>query len=291
MSRIPLQPETSAARALALTVTALMVALGIIALAGAAALRHVEQGWRAALADRWTVELTSADPDQPVPQADIERALAGLRATAGISSAHLIDPSEIRRLLRPWLGDSAAVGELPLPVLIDVTIDPLRSPAPDAVAQRMTAIVRGVRVDDHGAWTRDLARLAKAGEAVGLALFAMIAAIMALTIAAAARTRLAINRPEIELLHTLGASDVYIARQFQAGAFRSAVMGALLGTVLAGGAIAAFLGIGQSFAPLIPKLALQPIDWAALAAVPIAAILLATLVARGTALTLVGRLP
>jgi cell division transport system permease protein len=291
MTRIPLQPETSATRALALTVTALMVALGIIALAGAAALRHVEQGWRAALADRWTVELTGADVDQPVPQADVDRVLGTLRTTPGVSSAQPIESDEIRRLLRPWLGDDVAVGALPLPVLIDVTIDPARSPAPSAVTERITPIVHGARVDDHGSWTRDLARLAGAGEAVGLALFAVIAAIMALTIAAAARTRLAINRPEIELLHTLGATDSYIARQFQAGAFRSAIVGALVGTILAGGALAGFLGIGPSFAPLIPKLALEPVDWAALAAVPIAAILLATLVARGTALTLVGRLP
>jgi len=291
MRRIPLQPETSAARALSLTVTALMVALGIIALAGAAALRHVEQGWRAALADRWTVELPAAEPDRPIPGPNIDRTVAALRAVHGVVGARLLEPAEIRRLLQPWLGDAQAIAELPLPVLIDVTLDSASPPRPDAVAQAASAIVPGAKVDDHGTWTRDLARLAKTGEALGLALFAMIAAIMAMTIAAAARTRLALNRPEIELLHTIGASDRYIARQFQTGAFHSALVGALLGTVVAGGAVAAFLGLGSSFAPLVPRLSLDPIDWAALAAVPVAAVLLATLVARNTALALVGRLP
>ncbi len=46
-------------RTLSSIVTALMVALGTLVLAGAEAIRHVDIEWRHALADRWTVELTA----------------------------------------------------------------------------------------------------------------------------------------------------------------------------------------------------------------------------------------
>jgi cell division transport system permease protein len=291
MARIPLQPETRAARALSLTVTALMVGLGVVALAGTIALGHVERSWRAALADHWTVELPLTEAGDPPPRAEIDRALAALHDMPGVAGARLIGPDEVGRLLRPWLGEDAALAELPLPALLDLTIDRTRPPTQAAVEQRIAPLVQGARVDDHGAWTRDLARLARTGETLGLALFSAVAAIMTLTIAAAARTRLAINRPEIELLHTIGASDGYIARQFQSGAFRLAVLGALVGTVTAAAAIAALVGLERGFVPLVPRLDLGPFDLAALAAVPVAAILLATLVARGTALFLVSRLP
>ncbi|HLG87845.1 MAG TPA: FtsX-like permease family protein [Alphaproteobacteria bacterium] len=291
MARIPLQPETRAARALSLTVTVLMVALGIVALAGAIALHHVERTWQAALIDHWTVELPLSESASPPPQSEIDNALASLKAAPGILDARPIGPDEVARLLRPWLGQDVSMADLPLPTLIDLKIDPAHAPARGALEQRLAAVGQGVRIDDHGAWTRDLARLAGTGEATSIAIFATVAAIMVLTIAAAARTRLAINRSEIELLHTIGASDDYVARQFQASAFRLAVVGALIGTIVAGAGIAALTEIGRSFATLLPRIALEPLDFAALAAVPLAAILLATLVARSTALILVGRLP
>jgi cell division transport system permease protein len=291
MARIPLQPETKAARALSLTVTVLMVALGIVALAGAIALHHAERNWQAALIDHWTVELPLSDSATPPPQPEIDNALASLKAVPGILDARPIGPDEVARLLRPWLGDDVSMADLPLPTLIDLKVDPAHPPARPALELRLAAVSQGIRVDDHGAWTRDLARLTGTGEATSIAIFVTVAAIMVLTIAAAARTRLAINRSEIELLHTIGASDDYVARQFQVSAFRLALVGALIGTLVAGGGIAALTEIGRGFATLLPRIAFEPLDFVALAAVPLTAILLATLVARSTALILVGRLP
>ena len=291
MARIPLQPETRAARALSLTVTVLMVSLGILALAGAITLGHAERNWQSSLVDHWTVELPLAESTAPPPQTEIDRVVAALKGMPGLRDARQIGPDEVARLLRPWLGQDVSIGDLPLPALVDLEIDPAHPPGRQALEQRLAPIVQGARIDDHGTWTRDLAHLAETGEAISVAIFATVAAIMVLTIAAAARTRLAINRSEIELLHTIGASDGYIARQFQASALRLALLGASVGTLVAGAAIAALAEMGRSFATLLPHIALEPLDLASLAAVPIAAILLATLVARSTALILVGRLP
>jgi len=291
MMRIPLQPETRAIKTLSLVVIALMVALGITVLAGAAALRHIDLAWRHELTGRWTVQLARADPTRPVAQADIDHAVDTLKTISGVVQARAVQQSELRGLLKPWLQNDALTAELPLPALIDITVDADAGANLEALAQKISALLPDARLDDHENWTRDLMRLAKTGEVLGLAMFAAITFTAVLTIAATARARLAINRPEIELLHRLGASDGYIARQFQAGAFQSSLLGAILGSFVAGGALAVLLTIGQSQAPLIPQLRLAPTDWAVLAAVPIGAVLLATLVARWTAQALARRLP
>jgi cell division transport system permease protein len=290
MARIPLQPETRAVRALSLTVTSLMVAVGIMALAGAAAFRHVDLDWRRALSDRWTVEIEASDPAHPVSPDDIAHVIETLSGFPGILQSRVLEPQDVRRLLQPWLG-ADGVSALPVPVLIDIRLDAEKPPDSIIVAHAVSGAAAGARLDDHGAWTRDLLRLAQTGEDLGLALFAVVMLTMVLIVAAAARARLAINRPEIELLHQIGASDGYIARQFQSGAFASAVAGAILGTLMAGGAGFALMRAGNSFAPLAPQLRLGPIDWAILAAAPLGAVLLTTFVARGAAYALIRRLP
>ncbi|HEX4504320.1 MAG TPA: FtsX-like permease family protein [Alphaproteobacteria bacterium] len=282
MSGIPFKSEQRSMRALSVLVTGLMVALGILVLAGAATLRHVDTAWRHALTDRWTVETTAADADKTV---------AALTTTQGITGVRVVPAEEMRHLLQPWLHDAGLTAELPLPTLIDVVIDRERPPSAAVLAQKLAAAVPGAKLDDHGSWTRDLLRIAEAGETIGLAVFAAIALTAALTIAATARTRLAVNRDEIELLHSLGATDGFIAGQFQAGAFRATVVGVVTGAVLAASVI---LGVIKGAPPVIPfvaELRLEPADWAVLALVPVGALLLALLVTRWTAYGLARRLP
>jgi cell division transport system permease protein len=282
MSGIPFKSEQRTMRALAVLVTGLMVALGILVLAGAATLRHVDTAWRHALTDRWTVETTPADADKTV---------AALKTTPGVAEVRVVPADEMRHLLQPWLHDAALTAQLPLPTLIDVMIDRDRPPSAAALAQKLAAVVPDAKLDDHGAWTRDLLRIAAAGEAMGLALFAAIVLTAALTVAATARARLAVNRDEIELLHSLGATDGFIAGQFQAGAFRATVIGVIVGAVLAAAVI---IGVVKGAPPVIPfvsELKLEPADWAVLALVPVGAVLLAMLITRWTAYGLARRLP
>lgn len=291
MTRIPLRSENQVMSALSVVVTSLMVALAILVLAGAAAIRHVDLEWRHALADRWTVELTATDPTHPPAQADIEQAVTTLRAIPGIAEVRPIGPDEIRALLQPWLRDPALTAELPLPILIDLRLDSNAPLQPSMVTGEISAKLPNAKLDDHGAWTRDLLRLAQTGEALGLAFFAAIAVTTILSIAATARARLAVNAEEIALLHTIGASDRYIVRQFQAGALRSALLGALSGIVVAAAVIAALIAKGAPVAPFISQFRLDRVDWTILACVPVGAVLLATLVAGLSARSSVRRLP
>src|ERR1700761_5323720 len=152
MSTIPFKSEQRTMRALSVLVTGLMVALGILVLAGAATLRHVDTAWRHALTDRWTVETTAIDADKTI---------ATLKTTEGVTETRIVPGDEMRHLLQPWLHDTALTAELPLPTLIDVMIDRERPPSAAALAQKLAAAVPGAKLDDHGSWTRDLLRIAE----------------------------------------------------------------------------------------------------------------------------------
>jgi cell division transport system permease protein len=268
----------------------LMITLALLALTGAAAFRHVDIKWREALSDRWTAELPATDQRRLISQTDIDMAIALLQAIPGIEKATPLEPQEIRRLLKPWLGDNDSLAELPLPILIDIKIDRTSPPAFEIVQQKLSDALKGAKLDNHHDWTKNLVGLARAGEVLGLALFATIMISAMLTVVLAARSRLAVNRVEIELLHVIGASDRYIAKQFQAGAFRSALIAAVAAVTIVGGIVPALIAIGGEFAPLIPELRLEAIDWAIIASVPVCAVLIATVVARVTVGALLRRL-
>jgi cell division transport system permease protein len=290
MTRIPLRTENQAMSALSVLVTGLMVALAILMLAGAAAIRHIDLEWRHALADRWTVELDASDPAHPPAESDIQQTVATLQAMPGIAEVRPVGTDEIRSLLQPWLRDPALIAELPLPVLLDVRLDPGAPVQPSVIARDISAKLPNAKLDDHGAWTRDLLRIAQTGEALGLAFFAATALTIILSIAATTRARLATNASEIALLHTIGATDSYIVRQFRAGAFRSAAIGAFSGVVIAALAAVAFIENGPTVAPFASQFRLDRIDWAILACIPFAAVLLATLIAGLTVRSSVRRL-
>ncbi|MDB5394558.1 MAG: hypothetical protein JWM91_2064 [Rhodospirillales bacterium] len=291
MTSIPLRSENRVMSALSVLVIGVMVALGTLVLVGAAAVRHVDLEWRHALADRWTVELETADPAHPPGQPDIEQAILVLRAIPGIADVRSIGHDEVRALLQPWLRDPALTAELPLPVLIDIRLDPQTPPQPAMVTREISTKLPNAKLDDHGAWTRDLLRIAQTGEALGLAFFIAIVLTTTFTIAATARAHLAVNRTEIALLHSIGATDRYIVRQFQAGALRSALIGAFSGGVVAVAVLIAFIQKGSAVAPFVSQFRLDRIDLAILACVPVGAILLTTSVAGLAARSSVRRLP
>jgi cell division transport system permease protein len=221
----------------------------------------------------------------------MERALAALRALPGIADAEPVPPEEIHRLLRPWLKDDALAAELPLPALIDLRTVP-GAPVPASVlGPKVAAAVHGAKLDDHGGWTGDLLALARTGEALGAFLFAAIGLAAAGTIAAASRARLAANGREIELMHTLGATDTYIARRFLAGPVRSTAIGAVIGAVIGFGVLAATRAVPMEAVPLLLQLRLTELDFAALTVVPIGAILLAAIVSGVAAYLSARRFP
>lgn len=274
---------------------ALMVYLAALAVAVAVILGAAAQAWRNDLAGNMTVEIPPAlhAPDAAkVTEERVTRSVEILLGLPGVRSAVAIAPEEGLRLLEPWLGAGDIAVDLPLPRLIDLQLDPGAENDAEAIRAALEGVAPGVRVDDHGRWIGRLLGLVRSIEAVALSVVALIAAAGILTVVFVTRTGLAVHHDVIEVLHLVGARDRYIAGQFQRHALNQAARGTLAGTLLT---LVTLLGLSQAGVgaelPFLPTMRLGFGGWAALAAVPVAAIAIAALTARLTVMRALERMP
>jgi cell division transport system permease protein len=91
--------------------------------------------------------------------------------------------------------------------------------------------VPGVNVVAHYAWAGEVQNIARIITLLAWATMIIIAVISVFQMVFMARARLAMFAPEIEILHTLGASDGFVAREFERQAFVLSLIGVLLGSI------------------------------------------------------------
>ncbi len=272
---------------------ALMVYLAALALVCAMAMGKMVERWDKGLSGTITVQVPPPQTGAPGAQeAAIDRVIELLLDTKAVRSAEVLDPDQIAALLEPWLGAGAAYGELPLPALISVGIDPAAAPDYQDLAKRLAEAAPGTVLDDHQSWLGQLLDLAQAIEMIAALIVILVGASAITMVIFATRMGLAIHGRVIELLHLIGAQDAYVAHEFEIHALKLALRGGAFGLLLA---IATVALVGRLFerldSVLLPELALLPIEWAALALLPLAISLVAMLTARLTVLGNLGRMP
>lgn len=272
--------------------TALMVYLAALALAGMLLVSGMAQRWDAGLAGGLTVQIAPlSESAGGAPLNDrVEAALTVLRSTPGIRSANALSDQDIAKLLEPWLGREAADPMLPMPRLIDVVTD---GPVDlNALTLRLTSAAPGATVDDHAVWLADLRHFANALNLAALAVVALIGGAGVTAVVFAVRAGLAIHRNVVELLHLMGATDRYVARQFEQHVLGLTLRGGLGGLVLAVVTLAAIDRAAAGLrASLLPTLRLEFWQMGLLVVVPLAACLLAVVTARWTVLRTLGSMP
>ena len=268
---------------------AFMVFLAVLAFAVAVAVHDAAERWDRGARGTLTVQVPAmgeADADQ----AALAAVLAVLRATPGIAAAEPLSEERLAALLEPWLGRVAG-GDIPMPRLIDVQIEPGARPDIEALRGRLAAAATGVVLDDHQAWLGRLFQLMRALEATAIGILLLVLAVTVATVVFTTRTGLAIHYEAIEVMHLIGAQDSYIAAQFADRALALGLKGGALGLALALptiAAIGAMLGDGDG---VLPKVSFSLLEWAAVVAMPLAVAQAATMTARFTVLRLWARMP
>ena len=277
--------DSDASRHFVPLIVAVMVYLATLALAGSLSVGGTVDQWRDAVRGSMTVQLPGRPGGQESPEAvaNIEAITDALLATPGVASAAALPVSDIQALLEPWLGDADLPADLPVPVLIDVTLDDGVSLDPKGLAQHLAVIVPGVQVSDSGASLERLVRLARSVQWVAGIIVALVGSAATAIIIFATRAGMSAHRKTIELLHLIGAHDSYIARQFQFRLLFLSFIGGVLGLVFGTATLIVItLLSSQVQASLVPRLSLTASHWAILAMLPILGTAVATVTARMT---------
>jgi cell division transport system permease protein len=190
-------------------------------------------------ADAWLKDLASEVTVQVSPRdgTDIETTLrdvsAVLTQTPGVTDARVLAMEDSTALLEPWLGKSDALKALPVPRLIAVGVD--RDAAPDlaAVSRSLSEKFEGVSLDDHRQWQRQIRTVTRSLALGGIAILVLVAAATTAIIVSATKSSMASNREIVEVLHFVGATDRFIAREFEKHFLRLGIRAGLVGAGLA----------------------------------------------------------
>ena len=294
MARSDLPLKGDAASRFLPWLVALMVFLISVAVAAALVLDQVAGSWDHDVAGTVTVQVApvGGDGGEALTDARLKAAAEAVSREFGVKAVRPLDKKQTLALLEPWLGSSDVIKDLPLPRLIDVTIDPDLSLDLSAMNDRIAALVPGTSVDDHRVWLSRLIKLSRTVEALAVFTVLMIGAVTSATIVYATRTSMAVHKETIEVLHLIGAHDDYIARQFADRAFGLGLLGGFLGLTFTVPTLSAIGWAARNLeGGFLPHIGLSIFGFVILAVLPGAAALLVMMTARFTVHRTLSRLP
>ena len=271
-----------------------MVYLAALALAGTFALDSTVRQWNDSLRGALTVQLpgVAQEPEGDEAQARIDAAVRVLMKTSGVISATPLPYAQSQALLKPWLGAGDLPANLPIPIIVDVSVDTGARINYEQLGQQLEDVVPGARISDNGVFLSRLVTLARVVQLVGVVVVFIVTVAAVSIVVFATRAGMTSHRDTIELLHLIGARDNYIARRFMTYALSFGLTGGVLGLILAAVTLATLVlaaqGVDQT---LLPRLSLGLMAWLALLCVPLASALIAMMTARITILRALRRLP
>jgi cell division transport system permease protein len=248
-------------------------------------------GWISHTGSRYgqsfTVNLPAGDHATPET---IEKIEAALEKHPAVRDVARIDEAQLRDMLKPWLGNNSAADDLPLPVVLDVTLKAGTTNTAinyEAMQKDLSAIAPEIEIDAHERWVAAFSDFSAAAQWVIMLLSASLATAMVMMIAFTSRASLKLHSKTVQLLHSIGAEDRYVARQFQNEAMRLTLYGALGGSAAAA-AVYLLAGLYLSSLPsaAMPVLAITLAHVQLLLFIPLGCAAVAWLVARRSVLNL-----
>ncbi|MFA5901844.1 MAG: ABC transporter permease [Hyphomicrobium sp.] len=190
-------------------------------------------------ASAWLNDIASEVTVQVEPRSglDMEKTLRDaetfLRSHAGVTKAVALSLDTSAKLLEPWLGHSDVLASLPVPRLIAVEVDRSAPPNIDELRTELTKRFPSASLDDHRRWQRQIRTVTRSFALGGLAILLLVGAATTAIIVSATRSALASNREIVEVLHFVGATDRYIAREFERHFLRLGIRAGLVGALSA----------------------------------------------------------
>jgi cell division transport system permease protein len=235
--RTPIVPAGSVTGRSLTLVVSIMCFLACLTAGAVYMINESASAWLRDIASEVTIQV------EPRNGQDMDRTIRDLTAyltrQPGIVAVRPLSDADSARLLENWLGQSAdALKSLPIPRLIAIELD--RATPPDFIGIRaqLTRQYPSALLDDHRQWQQQIRSVTRSLALGGIAILLLVAAATTAIIVTATRSALASNREIVEVLHYVGATDRFIAREFERHFLRLGIRAGLVG---AGCAMVVFL--------------------------------------------------
>jgi cell division transport system permease protein len=271
-------------------VIAIMLFLTLLVAAGGLTLAEAARQGGQDLARQATVQIIESDPAQRAAQrAAVTRAL---RKLDSIPEVKPVPDAQVRALLEPWLGTGVMDADVPVPALVDVRF--ASEPTTETLTRlqsTLRSVAPNIRVDSHSSWMAPFFELMRALLWLAAAVFLLLLVATSAVVILAVRSTLNTHRETIEIMHMMGGTDIQAARLFQRRVALDALLGGIVGFIVAAVVI---ITVGGRFAAVEPGLLsgahFPYYGWAVLALIPLAVMALAMLMARMTVISALKRI-
>jgi len=221
-------------------VVAIMTFLAALATGTVTMVMSAASDWQSDVAREVTIQV------RPVSgrdlEADVRSAVALARATAGIADVRAYTKEESAQLVEPWLGSGLQLSDLPIPRMVVVKLASGAAPNFPDLRKQLADQVPSASLDDHRGWIARMRTMADTAVIAGLIMLVLVMVVTVLSVTFATRGAMATNRPTIEVLHYIGATDNFVASQFQ----RHFLVLGLKGGAIGGGVAMALFGLLQA---------------------------------------------
>jgi cell division transport system permease protein len=238
-------PERSVAGRTLLLLIAIMTFLSAVTLGAVVLVQKSAIAWSSDVGREVTIQVRPVEGE--VMDSNLRTAVALAEQTPGVASARALTVDESQKLLEPWLGTGLDLSAIDIPRLVVVQLsDPLEFDV-QKLQQDLTA-VKGASLDTHAAWRQQLNTMAGTIVVSGLLVLALIVVATVLAIIFATRGTMASNREIVDVLHFIGASNSFIAGEFQGRFLSIGFRGGIVGGIAAV-AFFAVVGLTGSVVP------------------------------------------
>ncbi|MGI9525356.1 MAG: cell division protein FtsX [Hyphomicrobiaceae bacterium] len=196
-------------------VIAIMCFLACLTAGAVYLINQAANAWLRDIATEVTVQVEPAESIEATERL-VKDVTAFLIRQPGVDDVRILSDSQSAELLEPWLGTSVELSALQLPRLIAIEL----SPEPDLQLEKLRSGLQAqfqsrALLDDHRQWQVQIKTVTRSFALGGSAILLLVGAATTAIIVSATRSAMASNREIVEVLHFVGATDRFIAREFE----------------------------------------------------------------------------
>ena len=182
---------------------------------------HISENWLLQARASMTVQIIESDTN--LAKKKLPVVLELLNDTHGIQKTTVLSDESLIKLLEPWLGVGHMFADLPIPVLIDITVHEDNILDTYALDIALQDISPNIKLSTHGQWRDNLEKGATRLKLLAGGILLCVTIVIVMVIISTIQSGLRANYVVLNLLRLIGAHDRVISRQFESHFLRLVV--------------------------------------------------------------------
>ena len=214
--------------------TAVSVFLFSITLAAYFMISAIISSWNKNIIDGLTVQIAAPSEELSIEENQMRtnKVIMFFEGLNGVEKVRLVSDQKIKKLMAPWLGADADIDSLPLPKLLNVRLKDGRTFDYKAAKASLSEVAPYASIDNHGIWLKKLIKSASSLKVLSLFILLLVLTAALFSLFYAVGTSLKVHQNIIEILHIMGATDSYVAKQYAFRSFWVGLISSICGTLI-----------------------------------------------------------